>query len=45
MKNRNFVKKHQQSSGTGVHVSKDGKFAPRHKQKAKYKKELRGYQL
>lgn len=45
MKNRNFVKKHQQSSGSGVHVSKSGKFAPRYKQKVKYKKELRSYQL
>jgi hypothetical protein len=45
MKIRNFVKKHQQSRGSGVHIEKNGKHSPRHKQKVKYQKELRNYEL
>lgn len=44
MKTRNYVKKHQQHTGTGIHVCKHGKYAPRHKQKINYKKEIKKYE-
>jgi len=43
IQSRNFVAKHAQRSGAGVHVSKKGKYAPRHKQKRDWKKELKDY--
>lgn len=44
LKPRNFVAKHAHNmSGAGQHVSKKGKKAPRHKQKARWKKEVRDY--
>lgn len=43
LKTNNFVKKHQQKTGTGVHVSKNGKHSPRCKQKAGYSKDIKKY--
>ena len=41
-KSNNFVAKHSMcKSGAGVHVSKNGKYAPRHKQKAAWKRTLK----
>lgn len=40
VRDHNFVAKHAQSSGAGVHKDKDGTRAPRSHQKRAWKKEI-----
>jgi hypothetical protein len=40
LRDRNFVAKHAQRAGAGVHQDKTGPTAPRHRQKHEWKKEL-----
>lgn len=40
VRDHNFVAKHAQSSGAGVHADKNGPRAPRSKQKQEWKKEI-----